>query len=375
VAHDAVLQPSGDRASQLAGLQEIRALAAGLGPRHRAEAACRWGAYARLTGDHAGALASGAEAVETARSLGDARWGAAGEVELALCLADQGRFDDACAHADVARELSQRVDDAWLGARALAVRGYVASERGSVFQGLELFQQATDAYARTGDRQREATALMNIAWSKVRLGRLDGVAEDLANVIDLSRRVGNARTVAVAHQNRATLRRMLGDYRGAAEDLEFAAREGQRLSHGRLRSAVATERVYLSLADASRDDPLDDLARDALEASLATQTPSMEGSGIAAALRARARAGADATALLGRADAWLERFPALLETRAELRVAVCIARSGAAEAVAHARTALVAVGEQLAPPDDPEGFRLALALRFLVPATLGTAPG
>lgn len=83
------------------------------------------------------ALASGAAALANADAAGDVRLAALAHDELAL-LADEGRGDEAGAHALAARALAERAGDPWLAARTLATRAYQVLDHGDALAALAL---------------------------------------------------------------------------------------------------------------------------------------------------------------------------------------------------------------------------------------------
>ncbi|MFO0609272.1 MAG: protein kinase [Polyangiales bacterium] len=345
------------------GLDALDALAPALGARAQAEAAWRRCYFARVTYDAARALAEGGRALALADGLGDARWGAAVHIDLAMVRATGAALPEAERHAELARALAARAGGAWLSARAEATSAYVRSEAGGVAEGLALYERAAEGFAAVGDRRREALMRSNAGWALLRLGRLDAAEAQMGAAIEASRRVGNQVTVAACTHNLGVLRRMRGDWDGAGRLQHEAESVAARRHNGRLVAAARVERVYVALARGDDGEAVDALARAAVAAAEAARSAVALASAQAAALRAWADGETRAAAL----DAARVRAEALVdpEALAEHRVAIWEGSGRAPGALAAARAAVAALlagaeGEERAARAD------ALARRYLI---------
>jgi tetratricopeptide (TPR) repeat protein len=365
-AQDDALQFRPDLDLRRRGVEAMDALAPALTLGHRTETAWRRCYLARVTGDTARALAFGQHARELAGELGDPRWIASVDVEMAYLHAAGGRHEaarevalEACARADAA-------GDAWLGARALSAQAYVRAEAGELAESQRVFVRAAEEFKRQGDRRREALNHGNAASVMLTIGRVDEAAQEMEAAIEAAGRVGNLPTVATSTHNLGVARRMLGDFDAAAAMQERAEALAAELKHARLACHVAIERVYLALASGRAPDACIALAEAALGRAREVRSPAIVASALASALRACARAGSDVTARVAEARTVADALTAP-EPRAELRVAIWEAGGRAEDDRVAARAAIEAVAAGLDEADDRSASRAAFSARYLVP--------
>lgn len=363
VARDDVLQLTADRALQRLGLDELEVIAcASPGPR-RAEVAWRRCYVARISSEHLAAEAQGFSAIALAAEASLPRVGAAANIEMALLRADQARHEDALRHAREASALAALGDDPWIQARAKGTLGYVLAEAGALGEAREVYAAASEEFRRAGDLRRSAVIRANAGSVLVQLGRLAEAETELPAVIEAARRAGNHATAAIATHNLGVVKRLRRDLGGALDLQRRAAEEGARLRHLRLASAVATERVYLSLAG-DRDE-LEALGQRALDAADATGAAPLVASARAAAARASARhRSPDAGALQELEDR--ARAAKADASRVELLAAACDV-GGAPPGLRAALTAALDEAVAGVASEDRAACREALCRRFLIP--------
>lgn len=365
VAQDAALQTGADRSRQREGLAALDALARGLGPRERAEAAWRCCFFARVTDDRTAAEARGAEAIAGAAEAGP-WWAAAAHVELALLDANRGRHAEARAHAEAADAVSASLDDAWLVARVATTRAYVLGEASSPAAALALYDRAARAYAEVGDRRREATARVNGGYALLRLGRVDEALRWLDGAVELAARASNPHAVAAAKQNRATALRLLGRLDEAARDADDAARDAARLGRPRLAAAAVIERAAVARRRGESDAAA--RAEGALQMAREAGGAGLVGPALAALLRARHAAGELTGEVVGDARAVRDGGVESPEAALELAAALWCVTGDAADRAALRARAEVAEAEAEAEADDRGAWRVAMARRFEVAA-------
>ncbi|MGP4028145.1 BTAD domain-containing putative transcriptional regulator [Actinomadura sp. 3N407] len=152
-------------------------------------------------------------AVAAARRLGDPAEQARAHRDLALALADLGRFGDAHRHLDTALERSH--DDPAGQAWAHYHRDLVYAAQGREADALDAARRAHDLFDRLGDEAGRAMALTDLGWHHGRLGH-HGRALDLCErALILHRRSGNRPHEAHTLSCLADTRLKLGDPAGA----------------------------------------------------------------------------------------------------------------------------------------------------------------
>src|SRR5262249_10906748 len=133
-----------------------------------------------------------------------------------------GRLDEACEHAEVARELARRSGDMTIRQRAEATLGFAALSRGDAAAAVawlgparaELQQQGIGELSISQVVQNEIEAL-------VLLGRLEEADEAIAFVVAADH-AGRAWHAVVAARGRALVAAARGDFEAAREDVERA---------------------------------------------------------------------------------------------------------------------------------------------------------
>jgi len=368
-ARDTALQLAGDRALQREGLTLLDDLTASMDDAARAEVQWRWCHHARMVDDVAHAERAGRSA--EALSPPGARWGAAATMELALLYADRGRIAEARERAAAAMSAAQGVDDPWLQARAAHTLAYVLLEEGSDFdRALRLYRDAAAGYQRTGDRRREAIALLNGGAALAQVGRFGDALDAFDEARSLALRVGNARTAAVSLENRGAVRRALGEHRPAEDDLALALTEAARLGHRRLAEAARIERLYLALATDADDPTLRARCEEVASVAAEAEAPAQAASAVAAALRAGARLGDAVAPLVDRARAMLDALTPQPMLAAELLVALWEVDGRRATDEGAFAAALSAYAEGAGNEADRGVRRRGFARRFMVPEGL-----
>ncbi|MBK6535032.1 MAG: AAA family ATPase [Deltaproteobacteria bacterium] len=371
-ARDTALQLAGDRALQREGLTLLDELAASMDPAARAEVQWRWCHHARMVDDVAHAERAGRSA--EALSPPGARWGAAATMELALLYADRGRIAEARERAAAAMSAALGVDDPWLQARAAHTLAYVLLEEGSDFdRALRLYRDAAAGYQRTGDRRREAIALLNGGAALAQVGRFGDALDAFDEARSLALRVGNARTAAVSLENRGAVRRALGEHRPAEDDLALALAEAARLGHRRLAEAARIERLYLALATDADASTLRARCEEVASVAAEAEAPAQAASAVAAALRAGARLGDTVAPMIDRARAMLKALTPQPMLAAELLVALWEVDGRRATDERAFAAALSAYADGAGNDADRGVRRRGFARRFMVPE--GLQPG
>jgi tetratricopeptide (TPR) repeat protein len=368
-ARDTALQLAGDRALQREGLTLLDDLTASMDAAARAEVQWRWCHHARMVDDVAHAERAGRSA--EVLSPPGARWGAAATMELALLYADRGRIAEARERATAAMSAALGVDDPWLQARAAHTLAYVLLEEGADFdRALRLYREAAAGYQRTGDRRREAIALLNGGAALAQVGRFGDALDAFDEARALALRVGNARTAAVSLENRGAVRRALGEHRPAEDDLTLALTEAARLGHRRLAEAARIERLYLALAIDADGSTLRARCEEVAAVAAEAEAPAHAASAVAAALRARARLGDPVAPLIDRARAMLDAMTPQPMLAAELLVALWEVDGRRATDERAFAAALAAYVEGAGNEADRGVRRRGFARRFMVPEGL-----
>jgi len=290
VARDDVLQLTADRALQREGLDELEVIAWGPGATlvHRATVSWRRCYVARISAEHDLAETQGLNAIRLADEALDATLSVAARIEMALLRANQGRAREAQVIAQQALGFAACEGGSWIGARARATLGYALAEAGVLTEASSNYRIAAEAFARAGDLRRAAVIHGNAATVLIDRGSLAEADSQLRAAIEAAQRVGNRAAMAISQHNLGVVLRLQGASDGARELQARAMAEGVSLRAARLVSAVATERVYLALAEPPVDD-IAALAAGALEAADATGLAPLKLSATAAAARAFAR--------------------------------------------------------------------------------------
>ncbi len=171
--------------------------------------------------------------------VGDVRRAARAESHLAFALFLMGRLDEATAGIARALHALRECGDNWYVASCLNYQGAIASDRGDLQTGHELFAQALATFKALGDEMGTASVLLNLAESEFAEGHPEQALRLIREALVLDLRGKDAESIAIDHVNSAAYRIALGDSTGARE----SAREGLRFA----RQAQDTSHVAISL--------------------------------------------------------------------------------------------------------------------------------
>jgi len=206
---NAVQRQGGNPAAALATLDRARALARPLGDDPRidlAEAQTR-GAI----GEHGKRLDAAERVIRKGQQRGAALIVAEGMSQKASALFRLGRFDEAIAAANRARDMFAGAGDR--GNAALAVTSIAGAlyERRELDQAKALFEQALDVFRTIGRRDAVAGMLNNIANVLQDEGDLTGAKKLYGEALAITREVGPAPNVAIALNNLGNVSRKTAD--------------------------------------------------------------------------------------------------------------------------------------------------------------------
>jgi tetratricopeptide (TPR) repeat protein len=153
-------------------------------------------------------------ALAAARRLGDRAEASRAHRNLALALADLGRFEDAHHHLDAALEWSD--DD--LAGRAWTYyhRDLVYAIQGRSADALDAARRAHDLFDELGDHVGQAIALTDLGWHHGRLGNHGPALELCEQALVMHQKLGNRGHEAHTWSCLAEIRLQSGDHAGAA---------------------------------------------------------------------------------------------------------------------------------------------------------------
>jgi predicted ATPase len=177
-------------------------------------------------------------------SLGNSRWAARSQRQLAFALHQMGRHDEAKAANGQALAAARACGDAWEVAGCLNQQAFVEELRGDGRAARELYAQALAAYKTLGNESGAALVLTNLAEQEFAEGHPEQALRAVSEALEIYVRVKNAAHIASRHNNSAAYHIALGDLAGARD----AAREGLRVARQarhELQIAIALQHLAL----------------------------------------------------------------------------------------------------------------------------------
>jgi predicted ATPase len=183
-------------------------------------------------------------AMELYASSSDARGTARAQSRLAWALLQMGRSDEAQAVNEKALATARACGDAWTVAGCLNQQANLASDRGDVGAGRELFAQALAAYKALGNESGVAAVLGNLAELEFADGHPDQALRAATEALEI--RVRKDATFST-YTNIAAYRIALGDLTGARDSAREGLRGAQR-ARSELHIAGALQHLALLAA-------------------------------------------------------------------------------------------------------------------------------
>jgi predicted ATPase len=199
--------------------------------------ALSWFSTGKRKGEAAG------QAMRLYASVGDTRWTARAQSQLAYALFQMGRHDEAKAEIEQARLASRECDDRLNEANCLNVQASIESNRGDVRAARDLYGQALTTYKAFGNELGAALVLSNLGEMEFADGNpeqaLRFVSESLEHL-----RGRHAANIAIGHNNGAAYRIALNEVSDARE----SAREALRIArHARSEQSIPISLQHLAL--------------------------------------------------------------------------------------------------------------------------------
>jgi|HubBroStandDraft_4_1064222.scaffolds.fasta_scaffold00016_2 tetratricopeptide (TPR) repeat protein len=183
-------------------------------------------------------------AMQLYASVGDARWTARAQYQLAFALMQTGRLDEAAATNEQALAAARACGDSFCVAICLAQRANIARIRGDVRVARELYAPTLAAFKALGNEDGAAVVLSNLAELEFADGHPEPALQAASEALEIYARGKNAANIATSHTNSAAYRIALGDL-SAARD---SAREGLRVARqARHEQVIATALQHLVL--------------------------------------------------------------------------------------------------------------------------------
>jgi predicted ATPase/DNA-binding SARP family transcriptional activator len=146
-------------------------------------------------------------------------------IALACALRDEGALDAADRALDEARDIADRLGDAWLRARGVTTAWAIASRRGAVDSAERLAREEVATFTTLGGRRGRATALRHLAVTLQQRGDLDGATQLCEQALAVWEELGERPAVAHAQTTLADISRARGDRDRAAAMYERALAE------------------------------------------------------------------------------------------------------------------------------------------------------
>ncbi len=171
--------------------------------------------------------------------VGDERRAARAQSHLAFALLLMGHLEEAAVAIARALQALRECGDTWYVASGTNYQGAIASDRGDLQTGHELFAQALATFKALGDEMGTASVLLNLAESEFAEGHPEQALRFICDALELDLRGKDAASIAIDHVNSAVYRIALGDFTGARE----SARQGVRFA----RQAQDTSHVAIAL--------------------------------------------------------------------------------------------------------------------------------
>jgi len=193
-----------------------------------ADALLQMGVLRGLTGDHPSALAALEHARQLYRELGDSL----GQANALAQLGDTRIADDypgAVRDLEQALRLYEQLANPLGQANALARLGDMRRHSGDYPEAIPGLEQALAQYQQVGDRIGQGNVLLALGDARRHTGDLPGAVQDLEDALRLYRHLDHHLGQANTLSHLGELRRLSGDYPGAALHLEQAIRIFQDL--------------------------------------------------------------------------------------------------------------------------------------------------
>jgi predicted ATPase len=167
-----------------------------------------------------------ARATQLYASVGDARWTARAQRQLAFALMQMGRLDEAKETIERALAAARACGDAFNVADCLNWQAGIESTAADVRSARELFEHALAAFKALWNESGIATVLVNLAELEFADANPEQALRAASEALEINVRGKNALLIAGGHTNSAAYRIALGDLTGARE----SAREGLRVA-------------------------------------------------------------------------------------------------------------------------------------------------
>lgn len=240
----------------------------GAGPRNRARLQCALGEVLTTAGDGDAAAAQLTQALDAARTLGDALLECRALNELGALAGDRSRLDEAARCYEQALAVARRVGDGrWQGG-LLGNLGCVAQAQGQAALALERFEQALALAQQTGDRRWECSARNNLGLMHHEAGAQALARTHLESGLATARAIGARAHEAVLLCNLGLVCAAEGDPTAACrlqeESVQLARALGDPRSEGQLSTDLA--RSYSALGRRADAEAMFDIAEQRLGA-------------------------------------------------------------------------------------------------------------
>ena len=208
-----------ERGEHRANVAALREMAGGLNDSHRAQALFHEGLCADHMGDYRAALQSYDAALDAAWRASDHRLGAMLLGSKVICQGRLGDVNGAAATAELVLSRAYEVDEA-TGAKVLSSLAVYYVESGNLAKAAKLHDEQAVLNHQLGDRNAEATALSNLGYDYVCLGRPEAGRAALEQSLRLYQSTGARRELVYGRLNLGLAYWRSGDSRAACQVLE-----------------------------------------------------------------------------------------------------------------------------------------------------------